>query len=203
MAALAGDSGFVEHLKRGQEYNLDQTYVMDVVILICGHGNRDARCGTMGPLLQSEFEDKLPLFSVKVVEGKNGKIRRDMSPYSKTANTEKHNATPTTARVGLISHVGGHKWAGNVIIYFPKYYKGHPLENHPLRGKGIWYGRVEPWHVEGIVEQTVKQGKIIKELFRGGMPGVRVNKRGEVEVKEEQGGDEFEVDALSVIEHVR
>ena len=32
-----------------------------------------------------------------------------------------------------------------------------------------WYGRVEPRHVEGIVEQTLLRGEIIGELFRGGM----------------------------------
>jgi len=71
-------------------------------------------------------------------------------------------------RVALVSHVGGHKWAGNVIIYF------HPLHQDglspsSLAGKGIWYGRVEPKHVEGIVSETIKGGKVIKELFRGMM----------------------------------
>ena len=39
----------------------------------------------------------------------------------------------------------------------------------PLAGKGIWYGRVQPKHVEGIVEQTIGHGKVIRELFRGGI----------------------------------
>ena len=208
MATVAGDTGIVKHLERGQEFHLEQSYVRDVVILICGHGNRDARCGIMGPLLQAEFEDKLPNFHVKVVEGKNGKIPRlkrktDQTSHSPKGVKAQHKTTPTTARVGLISHIGGHKWAGNVIIYFPKYYKGHPNENHPLRGKGIWYGRVEPWHVEGIIEQTIIEGKVIRELFRGGMPGVRLDKQGALEVEQEGGYDPSEPDALSVIEHMR
>lgn len=69
-----------------------------------------------------------------------------------------------TARVGLISHIGGHKWAGNVIIYIPPSFK-----DNALAGKGIWYGRVEPGHVEGIVMKTVLEGKVVKELFRGGI----------------------------------
>ena len=80
--------------------------------------------------------------------------------------------------VGLISHIGGHKWAGNVIVYIPptwakdgklmtsKEQKAHPS---PLAGCGIWYGRVEPKHVEGIIKKTILGGTVIKELFRGGI----------------------------------
>ncbi|ORY52341.1 Sucraseferredoxin-like protein [Rhizoclosmatium globosum] len=32
---------------------------------------------------------------------------------------------------------------------------------------GVWYGRVIPCHVENIVKQTVLEGKVFKELFRG------------------------------------
>ena len=37
----------------------------------------------------------------------------------------------------------------------------------PLAGKGVWYGRVEPRHVWGIVEETVKGGRVVEELLRG------------------------------------
>lgn len=69
-----------------------------------------------------------------------------------------------TARVGLISHIGGHKFAGNVIIYIPPSFQGNALA-----GKGVWYGRVGPEHVEGIVAKTVLGGKVIKDMFRGGI----------------------------------
>lgn len=184
-ASLAGDTGILEHLHRGQEFHLEQSNVMDVVILICGHGNRDQRCGIMGPLLQAEFEEKLPDFGIDVVKGGAGK-RSEMAPHQKRSSTSSTlSQVNLGARVGLVSHIGGHKWAGNLIIYFPRYYKGHPHERHPLKGKGIWYGRVEPWHVEGIIEQTIKEGRIIRELFRGGMPGVRLSKEGGLEVAEE------------------
>ena len=75
------------------------------------------------------------------------------------------------ARVGLISHIGGHKFAGNVIVYIPPGLKSYDDSDvpHPLAGHGIWYGRVEPKHVEGIVQETIKKGNVIKELFRGGI----------------------------------
>jgi hypothetical protein len=83
---------------------------------------------------------------------------------------------PGHANVGLISHVGGHKYAGNVIVYIPPKMtvrSGSGSDStaalHPLAGKGIWYGRVEPKHVQGIVEETVLGGRVVTDHFRGGI----------------------------------
>lgn len=130
--------------------------VDEIMVLICGHGGRDARCGTLGPILKQEFEEKL--------ERRNIELLRE-APVAEAVemNTAAEGYAPT-ARVGLISHIGGHKWAGNVIIYIPPSFSGNDLA-----GKGIWYGRVEPGHVEGIVAKTILGGKVIKDLFRGGI----------------------------------
>ncbi|KAL5117092.1 hypothetical protein ACEQ8H_005051 [Pleosporales sp. CAS-2024a] len=72
------------------------------------------------------------------------------------------------AQVAQISHVGGHKYAGNVIVYLPP----RPSlddEGHALHGTGIWYGRVGPEHVEGVIQETIVQGRLILELLRGGI----------------------------------
>lgn len=74
-----------------------------------------------------------------------------------------------SARVGLISHIGGHKFAGNVILYIPPSAKLKGGDPHPLRGMGIWYGRVEPKHVEGIIAETLGEGRVVMDLFRGGV----------------------------------
>lgn len=130
--------------------------VDEIMILICGHGGRDARCGTLGPILRDEFEEKLQRQNVPL-------LKDTPVPEAEEVKTEVVGYTPT-ARVGLISHIGGHKWAGNVIVYIPPSFSGNALA-----GKGIWYGRVGPEHVEGIVAKTVMEGKVIKELFRGGV----------------------------------
>lgn len=132
--------------------------VDEIMILICGHGGRDQRCGTIGPVLEAEFEDKLQRQNVALLQD---------APVAEAVevNTAVEGYTPT-ARVCLISHIGGHKWAGNVIVYIPP-----SFSSNALAGKGIWYGRVEPSHVEGIVAKTVLDGKVIKELFRGGIDG--------------------------------
>lgn len=125
--------------------------VKEILVLICGHGGRDERCGTLGPLLRDEFEEKLERQNIKVMKEAPDHI-------------EEQQAGIPTARVGTISHIGGHKWAGNVIIYIPP-----SFTDHPLAGKGIWYGRVGPEHVEGIISQTIIDGKVTKDLFRGGI----------------------------------
>lgn len=63
---------------------------------------------------------------------------------------EKENINSET---GLISHIGGHAYAGNVIMF---------LDQEP-----IWYGRVFPDKVQGLVTESIKNGNIIKELYRG------------------------------------
>ncbi|KAI9351250.1 Sucraseferredoxin-like protein, partial [Obelidium mucronatum] len=99
---------------------------MDAYIFVCTHKKRDKRCGVTGPILVEEFNSAIQDL------GLSGKV----------------------ACIG-ISHIGGHKFAGNIIIYSKKF------------PHGVWYGRVIPCHVESIMQKTVIEGKVFKELFRG------------------------------------
>jgi (2Fe-2S) ferredoxin len=114
----------------------------------------------MGPALQDEFTKILPRAGIEV------KINEDMED---AGALERLNSPSLTARVGLISHIGGHKFAGNVIIYIPPGARSATGEPHILAGCGIWYGRMEPRHVEGIVSQTILGGVVLKDMFRGGV----------------------------------
>ncbi|KAF7957425.1 hypothetical protein EAE96_003010 [Botrytis aclada] len=139
--------------------------VKDILVLICGHGGRDVRCGILAPILQAEFERVLSAKDVQVLHGAvevgdGSSTERLEGPIEPVGNT---------ARIGSISHIGGHKFAGNVILYIPPHTKTKDGEAHPLAGCGIWYGRVEPKHVEGIVQATLLEGKVVEELFRGGV----------------------------------
>ena len=138
----------------------------DILVLICGHGGRDMRCGITGPILRNEFESCLPSKDIYVLKGPV-EIPQD-SPSMTLPSSEAVKPT-RTARIALISHIGGHKFAGNVIIYIPPGMKATSRESHALAGYGIWYGRVEPKHVEGIIEETVLNGYVIEDLFRGGI----------------------------------
>lgn len=59
-----------------------------------------------------------------------------------------------------VSHIGGHKYAGNVIIY-----------RKDQRGVwvGDWYGRVKTCHVQAMLKECVVGGKVIQEHWRGQM----------------------------------
>ena len=95
------------------------------LILVCGHTQRDVRCGKIAPILVDQFKKSLKDRGLDV-------------------------------DVGVVSHIGGHAYAGNVIYF--------PLDKTK---KSIWYGRVFPEKVAGIVDETVIWGNIIKELSRG------------------------------------
>lgn len=125
-------------------------------VQICGHMQRDSRCGILGPVLEREFREKLANPS------------RSLGHNPLETFEVGFSGAPVDAEVSLISHIGGHKFAGNVIVYVPE--DDVPgFEGHALAGRGIWYGRVEPRHVEGIVRETIMKGVVIRELFRGGI----------------------------------
>ena len=126
--------------------------VDEITILICSHGGRDQRCGILGPLLRDEFLNQLPRQGIDI---------QTEPPETRDSAAK---STTTSARVGLISHIGGHKFAGNVIIYIPP-----SQTKHTLAGNGIWYGRIEPRHVEGLVKETILGGRVVREKFRGGI----------------------------------
>ena len=138
---------------------LNYTMNTSPTILICGHNSRDTRCGVLGPLLRAEFDayiggrSQLPAGDERSTGFKFSGLQPVMSI--------------TMARVALTSHIGGHAFAGNVIIYLPKKFKLPSGKVSPLAGKGIWYGKVEPRHVWGIMEETVQRGCVIEELLRG------------------------------------
>jgi hypothetical protein len=141
--------------------SLEPEHVDTPIVLICGHGGRDRRCGVMGPLLEEEFSTALRRAGFTVPRA--GELASQGSADS---------SGDPTANVGLISHIGGHKFAGNVIVYLPprgKLKNVRERGQYPLGGKGIWYGRVEPRHVEGIIKETILNGRIITDLFRGGI----------------------------------
>ncbi|PON86300.1 Actin patches distal protein [Trema orientale] len=100
-------------------------------IFVCSHGSRDRRCGLCGPALVNKFRDEIEL------HGLQGKV--SVSPCS---------------------HVGGHKYAGNVIIFGPN-----------INGEvtGHWYGYVSPDDVSALLELHIGKGEIVDQLWRGQM----------------------------------
>ncbi|KAL7922403.1 Sucraseferredoxin-like protein [Trichoderma austrokoningii] len=149
--------------------------VQDVLVLICGHGGRDLRCGMMGPVLRTEFEEKLAMagFHVAKEAVQIGSLDGEDTKRIEGSSSSSSNPEQKVARVGLISHIGGHKFAGNVIIYVPPGFTNGEGAKHALAGCGVWYGRVEPKHVEGLVRETVMGGRVVEDQFRGGIDAQR------------------------------
>lgn len=172
----------------------NSTPITNPTILICSHGQRDSRCGVLGPVLHDEFRRYLAQRK-KGDDGIYSDLVASPTKHFLAGLEEESRVGPSTAvNIGMISHVGGHAWAGNVIIYIPPVVVlpagSGPVAtessiapgadsvaqglrtktfSHPLAGMGVWYGRVEPRHVEGIIEQTLVKGTIIRELFRGAL----------------------------------
>ncbi|EHY55268.1 hypothetical protein HRR83_009069 [Exophiala dermatitidis] len=205
------DMSETERLAKTRDPSAGKSLVLKSVeaptILICSHGQRDSRCGILGPLLHGEFarymgrrggEIQLVPRSSEFVrrradeagsEDKDSNAEKDISSdehvdfpdspsssISQSSSSGSRSSRPTDGKLkrinvnlGMVSHIGGHKWAGNVILYIPPNFTPDNGIKHPLAGMGIWYGRVEPRHVQGIIEQTLMQGKVIQELFRGGV----------------------------------
>lgn len=130
------------------------------VILLCSQRTRDARCGQSAPLLRREFE-------------------RHLRPLGLYRDLE--DERPGGVGIYFISHVGGHKYAANVIVYrrreldsFGSAAAGGNEKKEKEEGEGaaqgIWLARVRPEDCENIIRYTVLQGKVVKpeRQLRGG-----------------------------------
>jgi (2Fe-2S) ferredoxin len=119
------------------------------VILLCSQRTRDARCGQSAPLLRREFERHLRPLG----------LYRDMDDQR-----------PGGVGIYFISHVGGHKYSANVIVYrrrdFDWYKRDDPADAEGVvdegAAQGIWLARVRPEECENIIRYTVLQGKLLK-----------------------------------------
>ncbi|XP_060191580.1 altered inheritance of mitochondria protein 32-like [Lycium barbarum] len=100
-------------------------------VFVCAHNNRDRRCGVCGPILIEEFS--------KAIESKGLKDK---------------------VHVTACSHIGGHKYAGNVIIFSSG--KDGEIVGH-------WYGYVTPNDVPVLLDEHIGEGKVIERLWRGQM----------------------------------
>lgn len=92
-------------------------------LFVCVHGERDERCGACGP------------------------------PLLEALRTAVAEAGLPEVRVRATSHVGGHKYAGNLLVY----------------PGGHWYGYLRPEDASRIVREHLVEGRVVEELHRGSM----------------------------------
>ncbi|KAL9016597.1 MAG: hypothetical protein Q9185_006067 [Variospora sp. 1 TL-2023] len=123
------------------------------LILLCSQRTRDARCGQSAPLLRREFERHLRPLS----------LYRDLQ-----------DERPGGTGIYFISHVGGHKFSANVMVYrrggTDALEDGRREDGMGEGSQCIWLARARPEDCEGIVRFTMLQGKVVKpeRQLRGG-----------------------------------
>lgn len=93
-------------------------------IFVCAHASHDARCGISGPLIIGKFKDEISSRGLGDVF------------------------------VRPCSHIGGHKYSGNLIIY---------SSNATSEVKGYCYGYVTPDDVSIVLNEHVGEWKLVDE----------------------------------------
>lgn len=109
-------------LERVRMKSYAELCIENAFVFICSHTTRDTRCGKTAPILIKHFNQHL----------KNHGLYRDDSDFR-----------PNGCKVVCTNHIGGHKFAANVIIYLRKSWTV------------VWLGRVSPIHVESIVKNLI------------------------------------------------
>ncbi|KAF5369867.1 hypothetical protein D9758_001271 [Tetrapyrgos nigripes] len=137
------------------------------VILLCSHKRRDNRCSIAAAKLGQAFTHELESRGWTVDTEIEHPLHSMGVPLEEYQGTEEEQQEfvmkqlqelPGQQKALIIrnSHMGGHRYAGNCIIYTPQ-------------GAGVWYGRVSTHEVEAIVTSTLEQGLVLPQLLRGGV----------------------------------
>jgi len=152
-----------------KEENSFKTWVLpySCVILLCSHKRRDKRCAITAPKLEQAFIQSLGSREWEVHTQLEALPCTAGPPLETLTGTQDEKAAHVTRQLAELpslqkalilktSHLGGHKFAGNCVIYTPQ-------------GSGVWYGRVTTHEVESIVQNTIIGGEILAPLLRGGL----------------------------------
>ncbi|RXK39227.1 hypothetical protein M231_03447 [Tremella mesenterica] len=139
------------------------------VVLLCSHKRRDKKCHIAAPLLRSALHTVLARYDISVDETGSSLCAMDDLPLEKVQGTEEEREEEVARRlsriegvqggqggeVGIfnINHLGGHRYAGVMLILFPS-------------GAYLSYGRVTPQEIPRVVEETILQGKVVPGLLR-------------------------------------
>lgn len=139
-------------------------------ILICSHKKRDRRCHITADPIISALTHAIEELGDSWHVDRRGDEAHLFEPYRITANDSEESILDRKKElvkcrsdesedkhIGIfkVSHVGGHKFSAQVIIWLPN-------------GKSIWYARVTTQDCKIIVNETLKNGRIVADLLRGG-----------------------------------
>jgi len=116
---------FIDHLLNGTETDIKQVpLTFKRLVLVCTHMTRDKRCGRIGPQVINSLRELL-----------------------KTNNIGEDQIT-----IRGSSHLGGHKYAGVVVVY----------------PEGDWYGNLTTRNTQDLL-QAYLNGEVLSQNWRGNM----------------------------------
>ena len=172
-AAVYADEA--EHSEWQPDVDFECRPVSGCALLICAHKQRDKRCGVTGPILAKqighESEERRQAEEREADMRAQQRIRDSLPPL---AAAPQSSMSLLPVHTMLISHIGGHKFAGNVIAY----------------PAGVWYGRVTPHHVRLLLDAHATQaqadeaaGTVVKQRIQASQLELNELRRGEVELE--------------------
>ncbi|TXT15934.1 hypothetical protein VHUM_00437 [Vanrija humicola] len=162
----------------GEGCNRRRSYVLPyrAIVLLCSHKRRDKRCSIAAPLLRSALVTCLTKHGVHVDETGSSLAVPELGALEELEGTDAEREAEVGRRianiegvhggeggeVGIfnINHLGGHRYAGVMLILFPS-------------GAYLSYGRVTPQEIPRVVEDTILKGKIVPGLLRSAAGVVR------------------------------
>ncbi|KAL7419248.1 hypothetical protein Q5752_006085 [Cryptotrichosporon argae] len=173
--ALAGTLGRAGRALAGAGAGVERrrSYVLPyrALVLLCSHKRRDKRCHIAAPLLRAALHTCLEKHGIAVDEMGEALAALDGPPLEEVAGTDAEREAAVGKRieaiegvhggpggqVGIfdINHLGGHRYAGVMLILFPS-------------GAYLSYGRVTPQEIPRVVEDTIVGGKVVPGLLRNG-----------------------------------
>uniref|UniRef100_A0A7S3H655 Uncharacterized protein n=1 Tax=Spumella elongata TaxID=89044 RepID=A0A7S3H655_9STRA len=118
------------------------------LLLVCVHNARDKRCGTKGPELIANLEACLKEPEIMYSDDSSATLTNSNSDMAFVSSPTKK--VTDFAIVRGSSHIGGHVYAGTMIVY----------------PEGRWYGRVSKQNVPALLK-SLGENKVYNECLRG------------------------------------
>ena len=121
------------------------------LVLVCQHGARDKRCGRAGPQVIAELQRLLG--ERAELEAQSGSSSGSSSTAVATAGCGPAVRSPVRAADVAVrgsSHIGGHVYAGTMIVY----------------PEGEWYGRVTKHNSAALLDH-IQAGAVYSQCLRG------------------------------------
>ncbi|KAD4178824.1 hypothetical protein E3N88_27415 [Mikania micrantha] len=112
------------------------------------------------PRIEAAEFDRLPRLLSATLSARKSDMKKQVALVSRFKDEIESRGYQGKVSVRPCSHIGGHRYAGNVIIFG---------SNNHQKVTGHWYGYVMPDDVPMLLDQHIEKGEIVDGLWRGQM----------------------------------